>query len=85
MVSGVTVIGLAAAACTTIAFIPQVIKTWRTRSTHDISLGMFLLLTTGITLWLIYGLVLSDFPLIAANGVTLCLAGLVLVFKIKYG
>jgi MtN3 and saliva related transmembrane protein len=85
MVSGVTVIGLAAAACTTIAFIPQVIKTWRTRSTHDISLGMFLLLTTGITLWLIYGLVLSDLPLIAANGVTLCLAGLVLVFKIKYG
>jgi MtN3 and saliva related transmembrane protein len=85
MVPGITVIGLAAAACTTIAFIPQVIKTWRTRSTHDISLGMFLLLTTGITLWLIYGLVLSDLPLIAANGVTLCLAGLVLVFKIKYG
>jgi MtN3 and saliva related transmembrane protein len=80
-----TILGLVAAACTTFAFLPQVIKTWRTRSTKDISLGMFLVLVTGIVLWLIYGFLRADIPLVVANGVTLLLVAIILVFKIRYG
>jgi MtN3 and saliva related transmembrane protein len=69
----VTAIALGAAFCMTIAFLPQAIKTWRTRSTKDISLGTYLIFAIGIALWLIYGLLLHDIPLIAANGVTLLL------------
>jgi MtN3 and saliva related transmembrane protein len=83
--SALTMLGLAAAFCTTIAFLPQVIKTWRTRSTADISLVMFLVLVLGIVLWLIYGALLGDLPLVAANVVTLGLAGTILVLKIKHG
>ena len=81
----VTLIGLGAAFCTTIAFLPQAIKTWRTRSTEDISLGMFLTFPIGTLLWLIYGLLLHDIPLIAANGITLVLALTILGFKIRHG
>ncbi len=84
MMDIVTVIGLVAGTLTTAAFLPQVVKTWRTRSTKDISLGMFLTLCSGITLWLIYGIATRDFPLILANGVTICLAGTILVFKLRY-
>jgi MtN3 and saliva related transmembrane protein len=81
----VTVIGLGAAFCTTIAFLPQAIKTWRTRSTKDISLAMFLIFSIGIALWLVYGLLQHDIPLIAANGITLVLALTILGFKIRHG
>ena len=81
----ITLIGLAAAFCTTIAFLPQVIKTWRTRSTGDISLAMFLVFTSGIFLWLVYGLIIGDVPLIAANGITLVLSGTILYFKLRHG
>ena len=80
-----TFLGLAAAFCTTAAFIPQVVKTWKTRSTADISLGMFLVLVIGIVLWLAYGFLLGDLPLILANTVTLVLAGTILVFKLRHG
>ena len=80
-----TLIGLAAAFCTTIAFLPQVIKTWRTRSTKDISLVMFVVFTTGIFLWLVYGAMLGDVPLIAANGTTFVLSGTILYFKLRHG
>ncbi len=76
------VIGGIAAVLTTIAFLPQVIKSWRTRSTRDISLGMFTVLNTGIVLWLIYGLMLESRPLIFANAVTLCLTGTILALKL---
>jgi MtN3 and saliva related transmembrane protein len=81
----VTTIGLAAAFCTTIAFLPQVIRTWRTRSTADLSLGMFLVFTPGIFLWLVYGLYVHDVPLIAANSVTFVLSGTILFFKLRHG
>ena len=81
----VTLIGLLAAFCSTGAFIPQVVKTWRTRSTKDISLVMFLVLVTGIVLWLVYGLAIRDIPLVIANSVTLALAGTILYFKVKHG
>ena len=78
-------IGLLAGLCTTTAFIPQVVKTWRTHSTADISLGMYLIYETGNLLWLAYGIALGDFPLIAANTATGLLAGSVLVLKLRYG
>ncbi len=80
----VTLIGLVAAACTTLAFLPQAIKTWRTRSTGDLSLPMFLLMTFGVGLWMIYGLVLRDWPLIIGNGFTLLLSGSILYCKLRY-
>ena len=80
-----TYIGLSAAFCTTVAFVPQVVKTVRTRSTHDISLGMFSLLTLGIFLWLVYGAFIGDLPLVVANVVTFGLAVTILVFKLRYG
>ncbi len=79
-----TALGFAAATLTTAAFLPQVIKTWRTRQTRDISLGMFLVLCIGICLWLVYGILRGDLPLILANAVTLVPAGTILVFKLKY-
>lgn len=81
----VMLLGLVAACCTTLAFVPQVIKTWRTRSTGDLSLGMFSVMVTGIVLWLIYALIRGDLPLAAANGVTLVLAGTMLVLKLRHG
>ena len=83
--SWLTWMGLAAAFCSTTAFVPQVVKTWRTRSTKDISLVMFLVLVTGIILWLAYGIIIEDIPLIAANAVTLVFAGTILFFKLKHG
>src|SRR4051794_31169468 len=80
-----TWIGFLAAFCSTGAFLPQVVQTWQTHSTKDISLLMFLVLMAGIILWLIYGLIIQDIPLIAANGVTLLFAGTILFFKLKHG
>jgi MtN3 and saliva related transmembrane protein len=85
MITGTTMLGLAAAFCSTFAFLPQVVKTWVTRSTHDLSLGMFATLVTGIVLWLVYGIIRSDLPLIAANGTTLVFAATILYFKLRYG
>lgn len=81
----ITLIGLAAAFCTTIAYLPQAIQTWRTRSTKDLSLPMLLVLSTGLLLWLIYGSIIGDVPLIAANSVTLVLACTILYFKLRHG
>ena len=83
--TSVTIIGLVAAALTTVAFLPQVIHTLRTRSTHDISLRMYSLYTGGIFLWLVYGLFLGDVPLIASNAVTLLLSATILTLKIRHG
>ena len=78
-------IGSAAATLTTTAFIPQAWKVWRTTHTTDISLGMYVLFTTGVALWLGYGMLLESWPIIIANSVTLVLAGIVLAMKIKFG
>ncbi len=79
-----TVLGLIAGTLTTIAFLPQVIKTWKTKSAEDVSLGMFLTLCLGIVLWIIYGISIQDIPLIVANGVTFVLAFTILCLKVKY-
>jgi MtN3 and saliva related transmembrane protein len=80
-----TVIGVAAAICTTVSFIPQVLKTIKTGQTKDISLSMYLIFTTGIILWLIYGIAISDLPIILANSITVILTSTVLVMKIRNG
>ncbi len=78
------VIGSLAGAFTTIAFVPQVVKTWRSRSAEDISLLMFTLFTAGVLLWLLYGIALGSVPIIIANSITLVLALSVLVLKVRY-
>ncbi|MCK9531531.1 MAG: SemiSWEET transporter [Gammaproteobacteria bacterium] len=77
-------LGLVAGSLTTLAFVPQVVKIWRTRSADDISTVMFLLFSTGVLLWLLYGIVLNALPVIVANGVTLVLAVMVLVLKFRF-
>ncbi|WP_027572933.1 SemiSWEET transporter [Bradyrhizobium sp. WSM1743] len=81
----IKLIGFAAATCTTVAYAPQAIKVWKTRSTGDISLGMFLVMVLGLALWLLYGLLSGDAPLVAANAITMLLAGGILVMKLRYG
>jgi MtN3 and saliva related transmembrane protein len=76
-------LGLLAATLTTVAFVPQLIKVIKTRSTHDISLAMYIVVCTGVLLWLVYGLLVHDTPLIAANAVTFVLAGTILIMKIR--
>lgn len=80
-----TVIGLVAACLTTLAFTPQVVKAWRTRSTRDISLGMYLVFATGIVFWLAYGLMIEDAPVILANAITLLFVLVILFCKIRHG
>ena len=75
-------IGISAAICTTGCYFPQFIKIIKTKKTNDISLGMYIILTIGIFLWLIYGILLKDLPLISANSVTLILTVGVLILKI---
>jgi len=80
----VNVIGLAAGSLTTVAFLPQVIKTWKSGSAKDLSLGMFSFFCLGVLLWLIYGLLTNDIPVIAANLATLILASTILFFKLRF-
>ena len=82
--NGVEFIGYAAAFLTTAAFVPQVVRAWRTHSTHDFSLVLFVMLNLGIFLWLVYGVLIQDPPLIAANLVTGVLAASILYLKIRY-
>jgi MtN3 and saliva related transmembrane protein len=83
MILMILVIGYLAAAGTTISFIPQALKVFKTKSTKDISFGMFLLMTTGVALWLVYGLLINSFPLVAANAVTFILSFYILIMKIR--
>lgn len=78
-------IGLAAGTLTTLSFVPQVLRTWRSRSAGDISLAMFSLFSLGVVLWLIYGIMNDAPPIILANAVTLVLAVAVLVMKLRFG
>ena len=80
----VTVIGLIAAACTTFAYVPQAIKIIKTKDTKSLSLIMYVIMTVGIMLWLSYGILLKDLPIIIANTVTLIFSGIILILKIKY-
>ncbi|HAF44478.1 MAG TPA: hypothetical protein DCK83_05935 [Gallionellaceae bacterium] len=78
-------IGGIAATLTTCSFIPQVWRVLKTRHTKDISLSMYALFTGGVALWLVYGILLGAWPVIIANCITLVLAGMVLVLKVRFG
>ena len=80
----VNVLGMGAGSLTTVAFVPQVLKTWKSKSGGDISYGMFLLFSLGVVLWLLYGIAIAAPPVIISNAVTLCLAVLILVLKYRY-
>jgi MtN3 and saliva related transmembrane protein len=80
----VTILGLAAAFCTTISFLPQAIKTIQTKDTSGISRSMYGLFTFGTLLWLLYGLFSSNLPVTVANGITFIFAAIILVYKIRY-
>ena len=80
----ITIIGLLAGTFTTIAFLPQLIKTLKLKETKDLSLWMYIILCSGVFLWLVYGLLIKDLPIIAANSISLVLASIILFYKIKY-
>jgi MtN3 and saliva related transmembrane protein len=79
----VTLIGLAAAFCTTVSYVPQLKKIWQTNETEDISLKMFLLLWVGIALWIVYGVMQGDAVIILANSVSLAFLTAILFFKLR--
>lgn len=81
MSSSYTLIGYFAAFCTTAAFLPQVTHTIKTNDTTSISIGMYILFVSGVGLWLVYGLLKHDMPIIVANGITFLLASVILAFK----
>jgi MtN3 and saliva related transmembrane protein len=80
----IDLLGLAAGTLTTCSFVPQVVRIWRTRSARDISLVMFLLLSLGVLLWVVYGVAIQSVPVIVANGVTLLLALAILGMKLYF-
>ena len=80
----IDIIGLLAAFSTTVSFLPQAVKTIRTKNTTGISMSMYAVFTAGTLLWLIYCIMLPSFPVALANGVTFILAAIILVYKLKY-
>lgn len=84
MTDFITDIGFAAGALTTIAFWPQLHRTWTTKSADDVSLGMLLTFTTGVFLWFVYGLLLQAWPIIVTNAVTFVLTLAILTLKLRY-
>lgn len=74
-------VGLLAGALTTLAFVPQVLKIWKSKQANDISLATFAIFSSGVALWLVYGLRIASWPIILANSVTLALALLILILK----
>lgn len=80
----VIIIGMLAAVCTTIAFLPQVYKIYRTKHAKDLSLPMYILFSAGVLLWFIYGIIIGSLPVILANGITFVLTVYILVMMVKY-
>ena len=80
----ITLVGFIAGALTTVAYVPQVIRSWRLRETRDISLAMLVLYAAGISLWFLYGLWTGSLPIIAANGISLVLILVLLGIKLRY-
>lgn len=80
----INLLGLVAGTFTTVAFVPQVVKIWQTKSASDISFGMFFIFNLGLVLWLLYGIAIHSTPVIVANAVTLVLTGIILALKIRY-
>ena len=82
--STTTMLGFIAGLLTTISFLPQVVKTWKSRSASDLSLGMLFVFSVGVICWLVYGLLLQEMPMILWNAVTLVLVLIILIMKLKF-
>ena len=80
----IDIVGTLAAILTTASFVPQAWHTFRTRDVRGISLGMYSAFTAGVACWLVYGLLLSAWPIVIANCITLALAAAILVMKLRY-
>ncbi|MGB9621396.1 MAG: SemiSWEET family sugar transporter [Brevinematia bacterium] len=80
----VEILGIIAGTLTTTSFVPQLVKILKTKSAKDLSLGMFLIFTLGILLWLIYGILTITLAIIIANSITFVIALTILILKIKY-
>jgi MtN3 and saliva related transmembrane protein len=78
-----TIVGSIAAVCTTVAFLPQAIKTIRFRHIKDLSLGMYILISIGLSMWMVYGVLLHDWPLIISNSIALILTLAILIIIIQ--
>ena len=79
------IIGILAGFLCTISFVPQIVRIFKTRHTRDLSLITFSILCLGVFLWLIYGILIKDLPVVLANSVILILCSLIVVMKVKYG
>lgn len=82
--SVINAIGFAAATCTTISFLPQLLRVIKLRSARDVSLVMFIIFSVGTALWLVYGLFLHSLPVTIANAITFSLSLAILILKLKY-
>ena len=80
----ISIVGFVAAVFTTLSFLPQVIKTIKTKHTKDLSIGMYSFFVIGVLLWFIYGFLIEDIPVIIANGITLVLSTMILFYIIRY-
>lgn len=80
----IDLIGYLAASLTTAAFVPQALLTWRSRSADGVSTTMYLVLITGVLLWLLYGILITSWPIIIANIITFALASFILIMKLVY-
>ncbi|HEV2860046.1 MAG TPA: SemiSWEET transporter [Pyrinomonadaceae bacterium] len=81
---GLTLLGLVAGGLTTVSFVPQVRKIWKTRSAEDVSLMMFVAFCVGVSLWLVYGFMKGEVAIIATNAVTLVLGAAIVWMKLKF-
>ena len=79
------IVGTMAASLTTVSFVPQAWLSFKTRDVSGVSLGMYSVFTVGVAMWLFYGLLLSAWPIVAANAITLALALMILGMKVRYG
>jgi MtN3 and saliva related transmembrane protein len=77
-------VGYAAAVLTTVAFVPQALKSWKTRDLSGVSLPMYSLFTAGVAMWFVYGVMLGSWPIIIANAITIILASVVLTLKLMH-
>lgn len=84
ILSWTDILGLVAGICTTVAVIPQIKKAWKTKKVEDVSPGMFTILIIGVFLWVVYGITQNDLPIIATNGVSLGLNGVMLYLMLRY-
>lgn len=80
----ITVLGLVAGLLTTISLVPQAVKMWKSKSAKDVSLRMFAAFTLGVALWIVYGILKKEIPIIVWNVASLLLAGSILMMKLRY-